>query len=100
MKKKEIMKQTGCTKKQAKYLKKELKKYPNIKRIFEDHIGEFNLTQADELNIIKCVGFKDDECMNLVVLKITDTILGVPIRCLHKYCLSTIGGDHVSYENF
>lgn len=101
MKKKEIMKRTGCTKKQAKYLKQQLKNYPNTKKIFYDNVDKIDLTDVDELKVCKVYGgFCKNEVVNVVAFRVTEEILGIKIKCMTKYCLSTIGGDHISIESF
>lgn len=55
-----IMKKTGCTREQAKYLAEEIRNLPKVKDIIMEHIEEVNLFGCEKVEVIRMCGYMDD----------------------------------------
>lgn len=57
-----IMKKTGCTRKQAKYLATEIKKLPKLQDQIMEHLDEVNLYNCDKVELVRLYNYMDSSC--------------------------------------
>ena len=89
-----IQEKTGCTKEQAKMLRKEMNKLPKVRQTFINNLDTINLYNADRIEVVRVCGYMDDN-VNVVAYRKDPRFKCADINTLYKYCLTP---DKMYYE--